>query len=90
MTVTYPGGPIGDEEQDRAAGGRTRRLLELPGGRRVLGEVQLRTGPSGRQEAYLLWSGAGGSGQQRLGEVERANRADALRAAWNYVHASGL
>jgi DNA mismatch endonuclease Vsr len=74
-------------EQDRAAGGRHRRWVDLGEGRFARASVELKVLPSTRRiRAYLRWSDGGRSTARYLGEVEHpgrpANLAEGWRLAW--------
>lgn len=70
-------------EQDRAAGGRDRRYIDLGEGRQALASVELKLLPNTRRiRAYLRWSDRGKTGTAYLGEVAEMTRARNLATAW--------
>lgn len=70
-------------EQDRAAGGHERRLVDLGGGRSARASVELKVLPNTRRiRAYLRWSDHGRTSERYLGEVSETTRARNLTAAW--------
>jgi len=70
-------------EQDRAAGGRDRRLVDLGKGRTALASVELKVFPQTRRiRAYLRWSDKGKSPVKYLGEVSEESRLQNLALAW--------
>lgn len=70
-------------EQDRAAGGRGRRLVALGGGRTARASVELKVLPNTRRiRAYLRWSDGGKTTEKYLGEVSETTRARNLATAW--------
>lgn len=77
-------------EQDRAAGGRRQRVLDLLDGRTALGRVRLvRRRRARRVYAVLVWND---SGRQELliAEVTEASRFGNLRTGWDLVQRHGL
>ncbi|MCA1703829.1 MAG: very short patch repair endonuclease [Actinobacteria bacterium] len=73
-------------EQDRAAGGRAARQVQLQDGRRAVASVALRALPSSRRiYAYLRWYDHGKTHERYLGEVNESTRAANLMAAWSLV-----
>ena len=78
-------------EQDRAAGGRSRRFVGLSDGRSARASVALRVYPNTRRiRAVLRWSQDGKSPERYLGEVDRETRAANLAEAWKRARAAGL
>jgi len=78
-------------EQDRAAGGRDRRLIDLGDGRTARASVELKVLPKTRRiRAYLRWSDGGKSPEVYLGEVCETTRAHNLTVAWNLAFEQGL
>lgn len=78
-------------EQDRAAGGRDRRWLELSDGRLARASVELKMLPRTRRiRAYLRWSENGRSPTHYLGEVGQATRAANLAEGWRLAWGKGL
>jgi DNA mismatch endonuclease, patch repair protein len=78
-------------EQDRAAGGRGRRLVGLGDGRHATASVALRVYPRTRRiRAVLRWSQDGRSPERYLGEVGHDTRAANLAEAWRRARAAGL
>jgi DNA mismatch endonuclease (patch repair protein) len=78
-------------EQDRAAGGRHRRKVDLGDGRFATASVTLRLYPKTRRiRAALRWSQDGKSPERYLGEVSSATRAENLSEAWNRAWEKGL
>ncbi|MCK0116969.1 very short patch repair endonuclease [Isoptericola sp. S6320L] len=81
----------GSVEQDRAAGGHERRLVDAGDGRVAHASVELKLLPKQRRiRAYLRWSRAGKTHTTYLGEVDRPTRAENLRAAWDTARAKEL
>ena len=78
-------------EQDRAAGGRSRRFVGLGDGRSARASVTLRIYPNTRRiRAVLRWSQDGKSPEKYLGEVDHDTRAANLAEAWKRARAAGL
>lgn len=78
-------------EQDRAAGGRSRRFVGLGDGRSARASVTLRVYPNTRRiRAVLRWSQDGKSPERYLGEVEHDTRTANLAEAWRRARAAGL
>ncbi|MFE9555430.1 very short patch repair endonuclease [Streptomyces sp. NPDC006703] len=78
-------------EQDRAAGGRHRRVVDLGDGRFARASVELKLLPSTRRiRAYLRWSDQGKSPAKYLGQVEHDTRAANLSEAWERAWTKGL
>ena len=85
-----PGMPP-SREQDRAAGGRNRRLVSLGDGRTARASITLRVYPNTRRiRAVLRWSQDGKSPEKYLGEVGRDTRAANLTEGWKRARAAGL
>lgn len=78
-------------EQDRAAGGRDRRLIDLGDGRTARASVELKVLPRTRRiRAYLRWSDRGRTREKYVGEVSETTRARNLTLAWQMVHEQEL
>jgi DNA mismatch endonuclease (patch repair protein) len=74
-------------EQDRAAGGNDRRLVDLGDGRTAQASIELKVLPRTRRiRAYLRWSDKGRSPTKYIGEVNEATRMRNLEAAWRRAH----
>jgi DNA mismatch endonuclease, patch repair protein len=78
-------------EQDNAAGGHDRRVIELRDGRTALASISLRVYKKSRRiRAYLRWSEQGRTRETYLGEVDDETRDENLRSAWRFAHEQGL
>lgn len=78
-------------EQDRAAGGRHRRSVDLGEGRFARASVELKVLPGTRRiRAYLRWSDGGKSPARYLGQVEHETRAANLAEGWKAAWEKGL
>ena len=78
-------------EQDTAAGGHDRRVIELRDGRTALASISLRVYKKTRRiRAYLRWSERGRTRETYLGEVDGETRDENLRSAWCFAHEQGL
>ncbi|WP_308284158.1 very short patch repair endonuclease [Streptomyces buecherae] len=78
-------------EQDRAAGGRHRRSVDLGKGRFARASVELKVLPDTRRiRAYLRWSDGGKSPARYLGQVEHDTRAANLAEGWKMAWEKGL
>jgi DNA mismatch endonuclease (patch repair protein) len=78
-------------EQDIAAGGHERRVIELRDGRTALASISLRVYKKSRRiRAYLRWSDHGLTREAYLGEVDGETREENLRSAWRLAHMQGL
>ncbi|WP_367620162.1 very short patch repair endonuclease [Nocardia sp. PE-7] len=78
-------------EQDRAAGGRHRRSVDLGDGRVARASVSLRVFRRTRRiRAYLRWSCDGKSVERYICEVTRDSRKENLAQAWREAHAQRL
>jgi DNA mismatch endonuclease (patch repair protein) len=78
-------------EQDRAAGGTNRRLIDLGDGRTARASIELKVLPRTRRiRAYLRWSDQGKSPAKYLGEVADTTRFRNLTLAWLMAHEQGL
>lgn len=78
-------------EQDIAAGGHERRVIELRDGRTALASISLRLYKKSRRiRAYLRWSDRGQTREIYLGEVDGETRGGNLRSAWKLAHDQGL
>ena len=79
------------EQQDVAAGGRTRRTVELPKGRRATGSVELKQINGGyRVYAYLRYMDGPRTVVKYIGGVPEGARAQALKVAWRLAREKGL
>lgn len=75
-------------EQDKAAGGRENRVVELKSGRLVLASVCLRAPPKSRRlYAYMRWSEGRKTRERYICEVAAATRAENLALAWQAASA---
>lgn len=78
-------------EQDRAAGGRHRRVVVLGDGRRATGSIALRVYHRTRRiRAYLRWSEQGRTRERYVGEVNCGTRAANLVQAWTMARDADL
>lgn len=78
-------------EQDRAAGGHDRRLVDVGEGRlRPASVVLSRSARTGRIRAVLRWSADGRPRNVSLGEVDHPTRAANLREGWHLAREAGL
>ncbi|MFF8228728.1 very short patch repair endonuclease [Streptomyces caelestis] len=78
-------------EQDRAAGGASKRFVAANDGTRVSATVVLTPARrTGRVIARLQWTLAGRKQRYLLGEVDRPTRSANLRAAWRLAEEAGL
>jgi DNA mismatch endonuclease (patch repair protein) len=78
-------------EQDRAAGGRHRRTVDLGDGRTARASVALKLYPKTRRiRAVLRWSQDGQSPEKYLGEVDHGTRAANLAEAWTRAWEAGF
>ncbi|SEC33516.1 T/G mismatch-specific endonuclease [Streptomyces melanosporofaciens] len=78
-------------EQDRAAGGRAVRYVDLGEGRYALASIALKVLPKTRRiRAYLRWSDEGRTPTKYVCEVCYPTRARNLAAAWAEARARGL
>ncbi|QVJ01861.1 very short patch repair endonuclease [Nocardiopsis eucommiae] len=78
-------------EQDRAVGGRGRRVVVVSDGTEATGSVALRVYDRTRRiRAYLRWSENGRTRERYLGEVDADTRAANLARAWHLARAAGL
>ncbi|MBN3929387.1 very short patch repair endonuclease [Streptomyces verrucosisporus] len=77
-------------EQDRAAGGRLARAVDLGEGQYARASIALRLYRSTRRiRAYLRWSQEGETQERYIGEVDAATRAANLAQAWKMARAAG-
>ncbi|MEU2439259.1 very short patch repair endonuclease [Streptomyces rubradiris] len=77
-------------EQDRAAGGRLARAVEIGSGQYARASIALRLYRSTRRiRAYLRWSQGGETQERYVGEVDASTRAANLAQAWKMAHAAG-
>ncbi|MGC5009673.1 very short patch repair endonuclease [Streptosporangium sp. DT93] len=78
-------------EQDRAAGGRHQRIVDLGNGRLACASIELKVYPKTRRiRAYLRWSDKGRSPAVYVGEVDHETRARNLAEAWETAISLGL
>lgn len=78
-------------EQDKAAGGRHRRVVDLGNGRVAHASVSLRILPKTRRiRASLRWGDGRKSPERYLGEVEQGTRSANLAEGWRLAWAKGL
>ncbi|MGA5029950.1 very short patch repair endonuclease [Streptomyces cellulosae] len=78
-------------EQDRAAGGRHRRVVVLEGDKQATGSIALRVYRRTRRiRAYLRWSEQGRTREQYVGEVSSQSRTTNLADAWTMARVAGL
>lgn len=78
-------------EQDRAAGGRSRRSVALSDGRFARASITLRLYRRTRRiRAYLRWSQNGKTEEKYVCEVERDSRRENLVEAWLQAWAQGF
>ncbi|MFI5937866.1 very short patch repair endonuclease [Actinoplanes sp. NPDC051494] len=78
-------------EQDRAAGGKGRRLVDVGDGRTAQASVELKLLPRTRRiRAYLRWSDQGRSPTKYLGEVTDTTRERNLAAGWRLAFEQAL
>ncbi|MFJ8620977.1 very short patch repair endonuclease [Streptomyces clavifer] len=78
-------------EQDRAAGGRERRSVDLGDGRYARASVALKLYRRTRRiRAYLRWSQDGSTKERYVCEVDHATRGQNLAEAWRQAHELGL
>ncbi|MEU2043282.1 very short patch repair endonuclease [Nocardia niwae] len=78
-------------EQDRAAGGRDRRCVDLGDGRFARASVSLRVYRRTRRiRAYLRWSRDGKSEERYICEVTHDSRKDNLVQAWRRAREQNL
>jgi DNA mismatch endonuclease (patch repair protein) len=76
------------EEQDRAAGGREKRVITLRN-RASVASVALRRKHDGRRVyAYLRWADGDRTTERYVGEVDRPTRAENLAQAWRLAAAA--
>ncbi len=78
-------------EQDRAAGGRHRRTVDLGDGRYACASIYLKLLPKTRRiRAYLRWSDRGRSPARYVGEVDHETREENLAQGWRMAMERGL
>ncbi|GHE11397.1 hypothetical protein GCM10010339_71080 [Streptomyces alanosinicus] len=78
-------------EQDRAASGRHRRMVDLGDGRFARASIELKVLPKTRRiRAYLRWSDKGRSPAEYVGEVAHETRGANLAQAWEMARDAGL
>jgi hypothetical protein len=83
--------PFSHSEQDAAAGGRRRRLIDLGAGLTARASIRLKNLPKSRRiYAYLRYSLDGKTITKYVGDVTNDDRGAALRAAWKLAHNKGL
>jgi DNA mismatch endonuclease (patch repair protein) len=74
-------------EQDEAAGGRDKRMVHLPDGKRATASVQLQPIREGiGYSAALRYKSGGKTTRLRIGRVGGEDRVMALREAWAKAH----
>lgn len=77
-------------EQDRAAGGRLVRAVDVGDGRYARASIALRLYRSTRRiRAYLRWSQEGDTQERYVGEVDAATRSANLAQAWKMARTAG-
>ncbi|NGO70638.1 very short patch repair endonuclease [Streptomyces sp. SB3404] len=77
-------------EQDRAAGGRLARAVDIGKGRYARASIALRMYRSTRRiRAYLRWSQEGETRERYVGEVDATTRAANLAQAWSMARTAG-
>ncbi|TXK43996.1 very short patch repair endonuclease [Nonomuraea sp. C10] len=82
---------VASAEQDRAAGGRQRRMVHLGDGRYACASIYLKLLPKTRRiRAYLRWSDKGRSPTRYIGEVNHGSREENLAQAWRMASEQGL
>jgi hypothetical protein len=89
MVWMVPRGTASDHaaEQDKAAGGRHRRLVQLSSGRQARASIALKHLPKTRKVyAYLRYSVDGKTVTKYVGDVTAETRKKALRRAWQVAH----
>lgn len=79
-----------DAEQDKAAGGRQRRMVLLDDGTLSVGTIVLKALRNGRVHAYLRWRTERGPISRSVGQVDKTNRSANLIDGWNQARAFGL
>jgi DNA mismatch endonuclease, patch repair protein len=79
-------------EQDRAAGGRDRRRVQLGDDETAIGSIELKRPwkPSEATYAYLRYSQGGRTVTRYVGKATATTREEALRLGWALAHAKGL
>ncbi|MET9290302.1 very short patch repair endonuclease [Nocardia beijingensis] len=78
-------------EQDRAAGGRHNRLVDLGGGRVSSASIELKVYAKTRRiRAYVRWSDKRSSSAKYVGEVDGRTRRQNLSKAWALVREKGI
>ena len=79
------------EEQDRAAGGRDRRMIKLADGRTPTAYVALFSGAGSRRVyAKMRYWLEGRTIENYVGEAPGATREERLRTAWRLAERKGL
>jgi hypothetical protein len=78
-----------DQEQDQSAGGRSMRMVELPGGTRTSGKIRLHPAEQGAR-ALLYYRAHGRDFQKEIGIFDPTERAEILAQAWNVARERGL
>lgn len=78
-------------EQDRAAGGREARLIEIDGGSVARASIELKQHSSENDTywAYLRWSVGGRTATRYLGRTSGKSRIQCLSKAWELARAKG-
>ncbi|MFH8991612.1 very short patch repair endonuclease [Streptomyces sp. NPDC017940] len=78
------------EEQDRAAGGRQRRFVDLGNNGRARASIRLTVRANNRRiRATLRWSDQGKTRERYLGEVSHSTRDENLVEAWRMAREAG-
>ena len=78
-------------EQDKAAGGRSNRRVELPCGRTATASISLQHfAKSRRVYAYLRFKSGGRTTRRYVGDATARTREEALRIAWTKARERGL
>lgn len=86
-----PGSATPAAEQDRAAGGRNRRSVDLGEGKYARASITLRLYRRTRRvRAYLRWSHKGKTEERYVCEVDGDRRKDNLAKAWKEAHEKGF
>jgi DNA mismatch endonuclease, patch repair protein len=79
------------DEQDRAAGGRDRRMVRIADGRVAAGSIALRVQPRRRRiYAYLRWSDNGRTVERYVGEACHGEREANLAEAWRQAQEADM
>ncbi len=82
---------VANAEQDKAAGGRHRRVVRLPSGETATGSVVLKPSEhNGVIHAHLRWHVDGRTIARSLGSVAKPTRMANLIEGWKIAHSKGL